>query len=394
MAKTLVYQMYPLSYQNIGAMIRHLLLVSRLGVDYVWLNPLYLSPRHDHGYDVSSYRAIDPRFGTMRDFEEFVRIAHSYGIGVLMDLVLNHTSTEHSWFENNPEYYCWSKAHKPGWKNLFNEGSCWQYNAKQGEYYLHLFQETQADLNWFPDGKNINKKLVKEFDQIVSYWEGFNIDGFRLDVPQAINKNLESDTLDLQDMFFGYKSAEVIKTVFKNHSNLFLMMECFDPSFGGLTEYYDKNTQVDFILNMLVKKTAQEGLQELDKVIKASVKNPRFMLDLESHDSPRFPSVTGLTPKESIELLFSSDAEGICLYQGQELGMLNPTPLEMTTKQMLHMDAEMLMRFRNGEDPEELRKYSRANARAPMDDVDHVSEITDTGSLAYYTKTWIDKWRG
>ena len=107
-AKTLVYQLYPIAWKDLNAMTEHLSILKYFGVDYVWISPLYLSPRFDHGYDVAEYKVIDPRFGTMAEFDHFVEKAHSLGIKVLMDLVLNHTSVSHEWFRTRPWYYYWS----------------------------------------------------------------------------------------------------------------------------------------------------------------------------------------------------------------------------------------------------------------------------------------------
>lgn len=390
MAKTLVYQMYPISFKNIGAMTRHLLIPSQLGADYVWLSPLYLSPRDDHGYDVANYKAIDPRFGTMDDFEYFIEIAHSYGLGVIMDLVLNHTSTKHAWFTTHPQYYCWAKEDKPDWKNLFNGGPAWKYHDKAGKYYLHTFHETQADLNWFPDG-SLNRTLVKEFRKIVDFWTDLGVDGWRLDVPQSINKDFASDHMEFKDLLFGYKAAEVINAVFKG-KNTFLMMECFDPSYGGLTEYYAENTPVDFVLNVMVKDAISEGEDYFQKVIKSSAKNSHFMLDFESHDSPRFPSRSGFAPEKSLRILFESGAEGICLYQGQELGLYNPNPRELTDKQMLDLDAQTLMKFRQGENLDDLRPNSRANARISLDISNYINVVTES-EIFKITRNWVEHWK-
>ena len=140
MAKILVYQLYPVAWKTgLKGMIEMIPRIARLGVDYIWFSPLYLSPRHDQGYDIADYKVIDPRFGTIEEFDIFVEIAHRFGVGVLMDLVLNHTSTEHRWFKESPEYYCWSKEPPMAWENLFDKGSAWEYDENRGYYYLHLF---------------------------------------------------------------------------------------------------------------------------------------------------------------------------------------------------------------------------------------------------------------
>ena len=411
MAKVLVYQLYPIAWEHEGglrAMTQHLEVISYLGADYVWLSPLYPSPRCDHGYDLADYTAIDPRFGTMEDFDEFVRVAHGLGIGVLMDLVLNHTSTEHPWFSKNPNYYCLTDSEtksKYHWQNLFDDSEdVWELNRNltevpQGYYYLHLFHKNQADLNWFPwrDNHQLryepNPNLVKEFRKIVEFWtDEHKVDGFRLDAPQALNKDLEKFNMEFSDLIFGSRAAEVINAIFPDEDSPLLIIECFDPSYGGLTKFYSENTHVDFVMNVLVKDVFAEGQEELEKVIDASCSNANFMLDLESHDSPRFTS-RGMTPEGAIWTLFCSDAEGVCLYQGQELGLDNPTKRELPDEKMLELDARTAMQAAKGQSLDKLRPYSRANARIPLPLEKYQLQPSSQNYYLELTKTWIKRWK-
>lgn len=376
MAKTLVYQLYPRSWQGLAEMEDFLYQIAELDVDYVWLSPIYPSPMNDGGYDISNYKDIDRRYGRFYDFDRFVETAHDLGIGVLMDLVLNHTSTSHKWFSRHPERYCWSKTKRPGWQNLFNDGPAWEYYEEYDEYYLHLFHSSQADLNWFPDGE-LNRTLVQKFQDIVDFWTNQHcVDGFRLDVPQSINKDFGRDTLEFTDLLFGDKAIEVINAIFPSDNTPFLMMECFDPTMGELIGYYADNTPVDFVLNVLVKDEISEGELKFIGLIDRQTQNPHFMLDLESHDAPRFPSrkitvqdndcAKKITPEDAIWYLFNSGAEGICLYQGQELGLKNPTKRELPDRMMFDLDAQTAMRYAKGESASSLRPLSRANARVPL----------------------------
>ena len=266
-AKTLVYQMYPIAWEKMNTlssarvnwspmmtMAEHLKRVQALGADYVWLSPIYPSPRYDHGYDITDYRGIDPCLGSLADIGYFVTTAHQLGLKVIFDLVLNHTSTEHPWFSQHPEYYFWHDKNLKGWSNLFDGGSAWEYHKKRGLYYLHLFHKYQADLNWFPDGHELSQDLVDEFRRIVDFWTDlFEIDGFRLDAPQAINKVLSLDVLELPHFIYGNKALEVIDAVFKGYEDLFLIMEYMDPTYGELIEYCTSAPPVDFALNILLK---------------------------------------------------------------------------------------------------------------------------------------------
>ena len=390
-AKTLVYQLYPIAWKDLNAMTEHLSILKYFGVDYVWISPLYLSPRFDHGYDVAEYKVIDPRFGTMAEFDHFVEKAHSLGIKVLMDLVLNHTSVSHEWFRTRPWYYYWSHNDHPSWKNLFNDGSAWQYDGIKKKYYLHLFHPKQADLNWFPDDK-LNGKLVQEFRSIVKFWtKRHGVDGFRLDVPQALNKDVSSGKIGFDDLVFGTRAAEVINAIFPK-KGLFLMMECFDPTFGTLVDYYTNKTPVNFVMNMLVKKST--SVEELRDCIDESVMNhPNFMLDLESHDSPRLPSKLNIPPEEALWMLFNSKANGICLYQGQELGLFNPSSEELPDDLMLHLDAWSSMKADIGENLDVIRDESRANARVTIPVLEYINQIEGEESYFHFTKKWINRWR-
>ena len=410
MAKILVYQLYPRTWTNIREMEQHLKRIAKLGVDYVWLSPMYPSPGFDHGYDVANYKAIDWRFGTMDDLKSFVGTAHSLGIGVLMDLVLNHTSTAHPWFREKPGYYYWSDSDRPGWENLFDRGSCWEKyrsnNPDEDEergYYLHLFQKYQADLKWF-NGDEINQTLLSEFRDIVKFWlDVHGVDGFRLDFPQGLNKDLDANTLEVFDLLWGNRMDDVISAIFDDPSVVtrdgkkpFLIAEFFDSTPAEVIRQCSIELPcIDFFLNPLVKSAILEknGLHILDSCIEASVKNQKFMLDLESHDAPRFTSLSGLDPRQIFRLMFDSGASGICLYQGQELGVLNPTWIQLTDSAMVELDAMTAMRYHSGESLHDLRKYSRANARVRYSLTDYACQEGQSDSPLNYIKDIIRDWK-
>ena len=200
--KATVYQIYPKSFNDttgngigdIQGIIEKLDYLNKLGVDVIWLTPVYQSPQKDNGYDISDYYRIEPTYGTMEDFEQLLEETHKRGMKLIMDLVINHTSTEHEWFKQaissktNPyrDFYIW-KAPVDGkeptnWESKFG-GSAWQYDEKSGQYYLHLFDVTQADLNW--ENKEVRNKLV----EMIRFWAEKGIDGFRLDVINLISKD-------------------------------------------------------------------------------------------------------------------------------------------------------------------------------------------------------------
>lgn len=205
-----VYQVYPRSFADsdgdgigdLRGIIQHLDHLKELGVDVVWLSPIYASPHDDNGYDISDYRRIDPLFGTFDDFDELLAGLHERGIKLVMDLVVNHTSDEHPWFvesassRDNPkrDWYWWRPARdgaQPGahgaeptnWGSFFS-GSAWQLDEQTGEYYLHLFSRKQPDLNWE------NPEVRDAVYDMMNWWLDRGVDGFRMDVVNFLSKDV------------------------------------------------------------------------------------------------------------------------------------------------------------------------------------------------------------
>ncbi|ELI6424041.1 alpha,alpha-phosphotrehalase [Aeromonas veronii] len=197
-----IYQIYPKSFQDSAArgtgdlkgIMARLDYIKTLGVDALWLTPVYVSPQVDNGYDIADYYAIDPAYGTMADFEALLAAAHARDIRIVMDIVVNHTSTEHAWFKsalgnkNSPyrDYYIWRDPVDGGvpnnWQSKFG-GSAWELDSATGQYYLHLFAREQADLNWE------NPAVRAEVKNIIHFWAKKGVDGFRLDVINLISKD-------------------------------------------------------------------------------------------------------------------------------------------------------------------------------------------------------------
>lgn len=195
-----VYQIYPKSFQDtdgdgfgdLRGVIERLDYLAELGVDYLWITPFFTSPQYDNGYDIADYRNIDPRYGTMEDFDELVREAAKRGMYLMMDMVLNHTSTKHEWFQKalkgDPKYrnYYIFKKGKNGlpptnWVSKFG-GNAWSYLPETDEYYLHLFHVTQADLNWE------NPEVRQDIYDTVNFWLEKGGKGLRFDVINLISK--------------------------------------------------------------------------------------------------------------------------------------------------------------------------------------------------------------
>ncbi len=205
-----IYQIYPKSFQDstgngygdLAGVTQRLDYLQKLGVDAIWLTPVYVSPQVDNGYDVADYCAIDPAYGTLDDFKHLVEQAHQRGIRIVMDMVFNHTSTEHAWFKastdrNSPyrQFYIWRDGKGDNlpnnWRSKFG-GNAWQWHAASGQYYLHLFAIEQADLNWE------HQPVRDELKKVCEFWADIGVDGLRLDVI-----NLVSKQQDFPDDFDG-----------------------------------------------------------------------------------------------------------------------------------------------------------------------------------------------
>lgn len=196
----IVYQVYPKSFKDsnndgfgdLSGIVEKLDYLKDLGIDYIWITPFFLSPQKDNGYDISSYTKIDPEFGSMKDFELLVKEADKRNIGIMLDMVFNHTSTEHIWFQNALDgdkkyqnYYIFKEAPKDkaptNWVSKFG-GSAWEYSKRAGKWYLHLFDVSQADLNWE------NPEVREELKNIIFFWKSKGVRGFRFDVINLISK--------------------------------------------------------------------------------------------------------------------------------------------------------------------------------------------------------------
>ena len=213
--EAVIYQIYPRSFMDsngdgigdLKGITSRLDYLKYLGIDVIWLSPVYKSPNDDNGYDISDYQDIMDEFGTMEDFDEMLAAAHERGIRIVMDLVVNHTSDEHKWFVESRkstdneyrDYYIWREgkdAQTPpnNWGSCFS-GSAWQYDEETSMYYLHLFSKKQPDLNWD------NPKVRKEVFDMMTWWCDKGIDGFRMDVISMISKTKEMPDGEVTDLY-------------------------------------------------------------------------------------------------------------------------------------------------------------------------------------------------
>lgn len=210
--ESVIYQIYPRSFNDsngdgigdLNGITEKMSYLSKLGIDVIWLSPVYKSPNDDNGYDISDYRDIMDDFGSMEDFEKMLSEAHKHGIKIMMDLVVNHSSDEHEWFKQSRssndnayrDYYIWKKGTDgqppTNWSAAFG-GSVWEYDETTGEYYLHLFSKKQPDLNWE------NPVLRNEIYEMMRFWLDKGIDGFRMDVINFISKDTNYPQGDVRE---------------------------------------------------------------------------------------------------------------------------------------------------------------------------------------------------
>ncbi|ANU15193.1 Oligo-1,6-glucosidase [Planococcus halocryophilus Or1] len=201
--KSTVYQIYPRSFMDsngdgigdIRGIIQKLDYLHELGVDILWLSPVYDSPNDDNGYDIRDYYEIMKEFGTMADFDELLEKVHARDMKLVMDLVVNHTSDEHAWFKDHPDFYIW-RDQPTNWRSFFG-GSTWEYQKERNQYYLHLFSKKQPDLNWE------NPEMRTAVYEMMRWWLDKGVDGFRMDVINMISK-----VPDMQDAVNGDASSQ------------------------------------------------------------------------------------------------------------------------------------------------------------------------------------------
>jgi len=404
-----VYQIYPRSFQDsngdgigdIPGIISRLDELKELGVGIIWLSPVYKSPEIDNGYDISDYRDINPNFGTMADMERLFAEASKRDLKIIMDLVINHTSDEHEWFVKSRDrespyrdYYIWKSADKNGkipnnWTTFFAE-KAWTFDPKSGEYYLHLFNKKQPDLNFR------NPKVVEEVKDIMRFWLDKGAAGFRCDVINLIFKTsfengarrlavrgrehfvsqegaheilrqLRHDVLDRYDCFTVGESALV---------NLSEAKMLCNPERKELDMvFYFDHLQVDRVVEKYIPKKfrADNLLKVLTKWQQGLDWNAFY---LENHDQPRIVSHYGDDEKyweRSAKLLATMQFTmrgTMFVYQGQEIGMTNFEFTDMSQIDDLEtIGVDNLLR--SFWVPKFLRKKwimpsSRDNSRTPM----------------------------
>ncbi len=411
--EAVAYQIYPRSFMDtngdgigdIQGVISKLDYLKNLGIDVLWICPIYRSPNDDNGYDISDYKGIMEDFGTMADFDQLLKEVHSRNMKLIMDLVINHTSDEHPWFiesrssKDNPyrDYYIWhpgEKGEEPNnWESIFG-GSAWEYDAKTKEYFMHVFSRKQPDLNWE------NPKVRKDLYQMVNWWLDKGIDGFRVDaishikkepgfpdMPNPENKRyvpslkghmnrkgidhfleeLKQETFNKYDIMTvgeanGVKVEQAEDWVGEEKG-------CFNMIFQfEHLDLWGKNTDGGLDLPAL-----KETLTKWQKQLHGMGWNALF---LENHDQPRSVSTWGNSDEywdksaKALATMYFLMQGTPFIYQGQEIGMTNVkfSSIEdyndVAIKNLYHNEIE------NGKAHHEVMeiiwKNGRDNSRTPM----------------------------
>lgn len=416
-----VYQIYPRSFQDsngdgigdIPGIIRRLDYLADLGIDAVWLSPVYRSPQDDNGYDISDYQDIDPMFGTLEDMEELIREAKKRNIRIVMDLVLNHSSDEHRWFQeakkskDNPyhDYYVWRDGEEgvlPNeMKSVFG-GPAWEWVPEVGQYYFHQFSVKQPDLNWE------NEKVRREIYDMILWWMDKGVGGFRLDVIDQIAKEP-----DLGITNNGPRLHEFIRELSREtfqKGDLITVGEAWgaDPERAKLYSNPDGSEFSMVFQFEHICLDQQEGKEKWDlaplslvKLKENLAKWQRELMDCgwnslfwDNHDLPRIVSRWGNDGKYRVESakMLATVLHGMkgtpYIYQGEELGMTNVRFPDISH----YRDIETLNMYRErkaagypeAEIMASLYAKSRDNARTPMQ--------WDDGANAGFTEgtPWIE----
>ena len=369
--ESVVYQIYPRSFcdsngdgiGDLNGITGKLDYLKELGVDVIWLSPVYKSPNDDNGYDISDYQAIMDEFGTMEDFDRMLATAHEKGIKIMMDLVVNHTSDEHKWFiesrksTDNPyrDYYIWRPAKEDGslpnnWGSCFS-GPAWEYDKTTDMYFLHLFSKKQPDLNWD------NPAVRQDVFDMMNWWLKKGVDGFRMDVISLISK--EPGLPDKEPGINGYATFNVsangphvheylqeMRQKALNNADTITVGECSGVTLEEAKKYARSDEKE---LNMVFQfehmdvdsdekagkwTTRKMDLRDLKKILTRWQKGLQDIawnsLYWENHDQPRSVSRFGNDSDEYREI--SAKMLATCIhmmqgtpyvYQGEELGMTN-----------------------------------------------------------------------
>lgn len=405
--RKVVYQIYPKSYKDttgngvgdLRGIIEKLPYLKELGIDMIWLNPFYPSPQRDNGYDISDYIAVNPDFGTMKDFEEMVAVGQKLGIEFMLDMVLNHCSTDHEWFQKalaGDKYYqdfFILRDQPTDWVSKFG-GNAWAPFGETGKYYLHLYDVTQADLNWR------NPSVREELFKVVNFWKNKGVKGFRFDVINVIGKDEVLEDCPINDGKPAYTDRPITHDYLKMMNNATFGSEQGFITVGEMsattidncilyTAPERKELSMAFNFHHL-KVDYKDGqkwtikdfdFEELKRLFhtwgeEMSVGNGWNALFYNNHDQPRalnrFVDIENFRNEGATMLAASIHlSRGTpYIYMGEEIGMIDPDYNSMDD----YVDVESINAYQmlldQGKSPEQAFKIiqakSRDNSRTPM----------------------------
>ncbi|UDJ81929.1 alpha,alpha-phosphotrehalase [Kosakonia oryzae] len=405
-----IYQIYPKSFQDstgsgtgdLRGVIARLDYLQTLGVDAIWLTPFYISPQIDNGYDVANYTAIDPAYGTLEDFDELVAQAHQRGIRLILDMVFNHTSTQHAWFQEAQDpaspyrnFYIWRDGEPDippnNWRSKFG-GNAWRWHSQSGQYYLHLFAPEQADLNWE------NPAVRDALKEVCAFWADRGVDGLRLDVINLISK--EQDFPDDHDgdgrCFYtdGPRAHEFLQEMSREvfqPRELMTVGEMSSTSLANCKRYGALDgSELSMTFNFhhlkvdypngekwVLARPDYAALKALFRHWQQGMHNVAWnALFWCNHDQPRIASRFGdegtlRVPAAKMLAMILHGMQGTpYIYQGEEIGMTNPHFSRITDYRDVESHNMFAEQRAAGRDPEELlailASKSRDNSRTPM----------------------------
>ena len=399
-----IYQIYPKSFQDsngdgigdLPGIMSHLDYLQKLGIDAIWLSPIYKSPGIDNGYDIADYEAIDPQYGTMQDMDRLISEAKKRGIRIIMDLVVNHTSDQHQWFiearksKDNPyrDFYIWRDpvaGHEPNDLKSDFSGSAWQFDAQTGQYYLHFFAPQQPDLNWQ------NPKLRHKIYDMMNFWLDKGIGGFRMDVIELIGKEPDRKIRENGPQLHHY-IQEMNQAVLANR-DVVTVGETWSADLDSARKYSDPDRHE---LSMIFQFEDQNIDKQLGKPkwdlkpfkasdLKEVLLKWQTQIDYnhgwnslfwENHDLPRVISRWGDDGKYRVQ---SAKMFAIALhlmrgtpyiYNGEEIGMTNCPVKDISEVEDLESINMYNERLKQGYTKEDLIRSintkGRDNARRPM----------------------------
>jgi alpha-glucosidase len=335
--EAVVYQVYPRSFQDsdgdgvgdLRGIIERLDHLAYLGVDALWLSPIYPSPLADFGYDVSDHTAVDPQLGTLADFDALVTEAHERGLRVLLDLVPSHVSIEHPWFREHPDWFIWSPVDGPpnNWRAAFG-GHAWSRDERSGRWYLHTFYPEQPDLDWR------NPEVVEAMQGVVRFWLERGVDGYRVDAVNVVVKHAElrddppatgrfplpllGEHAELDHVYSGNRPevGEALAALREAAGDALLVGEVYLPTadYGRYLEHLD----LAFGFELYFSPWQAERLRA---AIEPAAELGRVAWVLSNHDFSRLPSRFGRENARAAATLLLTLPGPAFVYQGDEIGL-------------------------------------------------------------------------